>query len=132
MFVDFQKQYGREEVKHLDDDEYYLPGDVENDPAPFNPRKPRNDIAIDFGKGPERFPNDTKMHDIEEELVLDVKYPNEKKLLNLVKMDAGEPRFKVKLPEDPFYEDQPLNELNCDVIHALNAVRPGVKGGGNF
>jgi len=72
------------------------------------------------------------MHDIEEEIVLDVKYPNEKKIPNLVKMDAGEPRFKVKLPQDPLYDDQPLNEFTNDVYQALSAVRPGVKGGGNF
>lgn len=82
-----------------------MPEDVNNDPAPFNPRKPRNDIAIDFGKGPERFPQEQKLHDIEEEIILDVKYPNEKKIPSLVKMDAGEPRFKEKLPEDPFYND---------------------------
>lgn len=29
MYVDMAKQQGREEHKHLDDDEFYLPGEVE-------------------------------------------------------------------------------------------------------
>lgn len=56
MFVDMGKDRGREDGKvDLDADEYYLPGDPESEVAPFNPRKPRP-IAYDFGKGPERFP----------------------------------------------------------------------------
>ena len=41
-------------------------------------------------------------------------------------MSKGEQRFKEKLNEDPFYEDQPLNELDNDVHEALKAVRPKI------
>ena len=42
-------------------------------------------------------------------------------------MDKGEERFKEKLPEDPFYDDQPLNELDNDVHGALvKATKPEV------
>ncbi len=41
-------------------------------------------------------------------------------------MDGGEARFKQRLPEDPFYDDQPLNELNNDINAALKAIKPNV------
>ncbi len=76
----------------MDDDEFYLAGDLEADVAPFNPKKPRP-IAYDFGKGGERFPEQQNIHEIEDQLLLDVKYP-EKKVINAVMMSGGEPRFK--------------------------------------
>ena len=125
MFVDMAKDRGREEAKvNLDDDEYYLPGAVDDEAAPFNPRKPRP-IAYDFGKGGERFPEQNIVYDTEDQLLLDVKYP-EKKVINAVIMNGGEPRFKDRLPEDPFYQDQPLNELKNDITAALKAIKPNV------
>lgn len=41
-------------------------------------------------------------------------------------MSAGEARFGQKIPDDPFYYDQPLNELNNDVQTALKATKPNV------
>ena len=42
-------------------------------------------------------------------------------------MDRGEERFKERLNPDPFYDDQPLNELECDVHAALErGVKPRV------
>ena len=39
---------------------------------------------------------------------------------------GGEERFKERLNPDPFYDDQPINELDNDVHEALKAVRPKV------
>ena len=114
MFVDMAKDRGREEQKVcLDDDEYYMPGDIDADVAPFNPRKPRP-IAYDFGKAGDRFPEKLDIHETEDQLILEVQYPD-KKVRNAVMMSVGEPRFAEKLPQDPFYLDQPLNELTNDV-----------------
>ena len=42
-------------------------------------------------------------------------------------MDKGEERFKERLNPDPFYDDQPINELDNDVIKAMDtAVKPKV------
>ncbi len=66
VFVDMAKDRGREEQKVcLDDDEYYMPGEVDTEIAPFNPRKPRP-IAYDFGKAGERFPDKPDMHETED------------------------------------------------------------------
>jgi len=42
-------------------------------------------------------------------------------------MDRGEERFKERRNSDPFYEDQPLNELDNDVHVAIEkATKPHV------
>ena len=42
-------------------------------------------------------------------------------------MDRGEERFKERLNQDPFYEDQPINELDNDLHGALDkAIEPKV------
>ena len=41
FFADFSKQLGREEQKHLDDDEHYLPPDLSTEPIPNDPSRPR-------------------------------------------------------------------------------------------
>jgi hypothetical protein len=78
-----------------------LAGDIEADIAPFNPRKPRP-MAYDFAKAPERFPEKPDTHETEDQLLLEIKYPD-KKVRNAVMMSVGEARFSEKLPEDPFY-----------------------------
>ena len=51
----------------------------------------------------------------------------ERKIKGTVMMDKGEERFKEKLNLDPFYEDQPINELDNDVLKAMDkAVKPHV------
>ncbi len=39
-------------------------------------------------------------------------------------MQSAEPRFVDKLPQDPFYYDQPLNEFTNDVLSAVAATKP--------
>lgn len=126
MFVDMDKARGREDAAvNLDEEEYYLQGEPDKDIAPFNPKKPRA-IAYDFGKGQDRFPQQNENdYQTDERLVLDVQYPD-KKIPNVVFMDGGEPRFKDKLPEDPFYNDLPINELANDINKALKAIKPNV------
>ena len=42
-------------------------------------------------------------------------------------MDRGEERFREKLNPDPLYEDLPLNELDNDVMAALEkATKPAI------
>ena len=42
-------------------------------------------------------------------------------------MDRGEERFKERLNPDPFYDDQPINELDNDVYKAMEkGVKPHV------
>ena len=42
-------------------------------------------------------------------------------------MDKGEERFKERLNPDPFYDDQPINELENDVYTAMEkAIKPHV------
>ena len=55
FLVDFDKQTGREEQKHVDDDEYYV-NNLEYKEVP-DPSQPRA-IAHDFGKAPDRFNSD--------------------------------------------------------------------------
>lgn len=43
----------------------------------------------------------------------------EKRVKGNVYMDRGEERFRERLHEDPFYDEQPLNELTNDVTGAL-------------
>ena len=103
-----------------------MSGDVDADIAPFNPRKPRP-IAFDFGKAGERFPEKPDIHETEDQLLLEIQYPD-KKVRNAVTMSVGQARFSEKLPEDPFYQDQPLNEFSNDVQAALKAIKPKVPG----
>lgn len=63
-------------------------------------------------------------HLTEEPLVLDVKYPADRPVKNSVNIGKQEPRFVEKLEKDPFYNDQPLNELNNDIHGAIAAVKP--------
>ena len=87
-------------------------------------------IGHNFGLGPERFNlEEEKMMDYfdlkDDQLDLDPQLP-EKRVKGYIDMSKGEERFKEKLNEDPFYEDQPLNELDNDVHEALKAVRPKI------
>ena len=53
---------------------------------------------------------------------MDVKHPGDiqrKRYGTVVDMGRAEPRFVEKLNKDPFYDDQPINELNNDVLKAL-------------
>lgn len=58
FFANFDKQTGREERKCLDDDEYYMPGGNEDQPAiPNDPSLPKP-IVHSFGHGQDRFQDD--------------------------------------------------------------------------
>ncbi len=47
-----------------------------------------------FGHGGERFPNEElNFHEVDEQLVLEVKYPGERIVKNGVKMNKGADRF---------------------------------------
>ena len=55
--VDFDKQIGREEKKHIDDDEYYVNNLDFQNPRPYDPSEKRV-IGHDFGKKEDRFKTD--------------------------------------------------------------------------
>ena len=125
---DFAKQLGRESPKRLDDDEQYIV-DFPDDPIPKDPMLPKV-VAHNFGLGKERFNiEEEKLADDfdfgEDKLDLDPQLP-ERRVKGFVDMDRGAERFKEKLNADPFYDEQPLNELDNDVDKALAAVRPKV------
>jgi len=62
----------------------------------------------------------------DDEVFLDPQLP-ERKLKGAVFMDKGEERFKERLNSDPFYDDQPINELDNDVHVALEmAIKPKI------
>ena len=61
----------------------------------------------------------------DDRLDLDPRLP-ERRVKGFVDMDRGEERFREKMNADPFYDEQPLNELDNDVHEALKAVRPKV------
>lgn len=42
-------------------------------------------------------------------------------------MDRGEERFREKMNQDPFYDEQPLNELDNDIQGALErGTKPAI------
>ncbi len=84
-------------------------------------------IAHDFGKGGDRFPeNFKKQLDLDEDvLVIEPELPK-RTIKGYVNMDKGEERFPDKPNKDPFYDEQPLTELNIDVDKALQATKPEV------
>ena len=130
-FVDFSKQTGREEKKvDLDDDEYYIRPADDGPAVPYDPSQPR-EIAHDFGKGSERFPVKENLHEVEEPLILDVKYPGESRVKTTVDIGRQQERFREKLPEDPFYDDLPLNEFTND-LNKADAARRAETRGPNF
>ena len=124
---DFSKQVGREEEKHFDDGEIYV-GDLPEEPIPNDPSTKRP-ITYNFGKGPERFDIEEKKmaEDLDfgdGELVLNPALL-ERKIKGAVTMHTGE-RFPQKLNQDPLYDDLPLNELDNDILGALQATKPKV------
>lgn len=122
--IGFDKQLGRPENRHIDDDEIYAPLDVNDDPIPYDPSVPRP-IVHSFGHGGDRFVDEALKNKylVDEPLILDPQYPSDRPVKTGVNMGKAEPRFVDKLPSDPFYDDQPLNELNNDLLGALNAVK---------
>ena len=125
---DFDKQLGRESPKRLDDEEVYIREFVD-DPIPNDPSVPKV-VAHNFGLGEKRFNlEEEKLADDfdfrDDKLDLDPQLP-ERRVKGFVDMDRGAERFPEKLNADPFYDEQPLNELDNDVHEALKAVRPKV------
>lgn len=92
---------------------------------PNNPGE-KKVVAHDFGKQPERFPQDFKKElDLEqEELIVENSGPA-KPVKKVISFKSGGERF----PEpkvDPFLEDKPITELKVDVNEALKATKPNV------
>lgn len=48
-----------------------------------------------------------------------------KGFVEMGRLSEERPFHKVKLHEDPFYDDLPLNELDNDVLKSLASVKPG-------
>lgn len=104
-FVVMDKQVGREEKKHLDDDEYYV--NNEEYKEILDPSQKRI-IAYDFGKQEDRFKVD-RLKDLgieQDELIIEDNLPA-RVVKGAVRMDVGMAgdRFKEPLNKDPFYED---------------------------
>lgn len=104
--VDFDKQVGREEKKHVDDEEYYVHNlsfrEIRaNDPAD------KKVVVHDFGKQEERFKVDMRRQmDMEpDELVIDNKLPDKKIKGNVNMAKDAVDRFPDKINKDPFYAD---------------------------
>jgi hypothetical protein len=57
-------------------------------------------------------------------VLTDIKYPGDRPVKTAVNMAKAEPRFVEPLPKDPFYDDQPINELNNDILAAFDAIKP--------
>ena len=127
--INFDKQVGRPEKYDLDDDDVFV-HDYDNEPIPNDPGA-RKVIAHNFGLGPDRFDHEKERLDEEldfaqDEVFLDPQLP-ERKVKGAVQMDRGEERFREKLNPDPLYEDLPLNELDNDVMAALEkATKPAI------
>ncbi|CDW74037.1 UNKNOWN [Stylonychia lemnae] len=127
LVVDFDKQVGREERKHIDDDEYYVNnlsyGEIRpNDPAD------KKVVAYDFGKKEERFKIDMRRElGLEPDEVIIEPQLLDKKVKGNVNMDKDKvERFPDKVSKDPFYNDQPLTELNIDIDKAIQATKPNI------
>ena len=120
LVVDFDKQIGREERKHIDDDEYYV-NNLEFGEMRANDPADRKVVVHDFGKKEDRFKIDMRRElGLEpDEIIIDNKLP-EKKIKGYVNMEKDTvERFPDKINKDPFYNDQPLTELNIDIDKAL-------------
>ena len=127
FLVDMNRQVGREEKKHVDDEEVYVHNLSFREVRPKDPAE-KKVAAHDFGRREERFkPDFRREYEFEpDEVILDQKLP-EKKIKGAVEMGKDkEERFPQKLNKDPFYEDQPLTELKIDVDNALKATKPNV------
>ena len=126
FLVDFDKQVGREEKKHVDDEEVYVKNFDFEDIRPKDPSEPKVK-GFEFGKAEERFKIDLKRElDIEEDmLVIEPNLP-ERVVKNVVRMDKGGERFKEKIDKNPFADEIPNTEMNIDVDKALKATKPDV------
>jgi len=130
---DFDKYTGREDPKrHIDDDETMIVDFEGVEAIPNDPSQPRVRGHVDMGKNEERFKHNHDLDYMEEQevLVIDPVLP-ERKVKGFVDMGKAEERdmYKVKLHADPFYEEQPINELDNDIMKSLvNSTRPEISG----
>ncbi len=123
MFVQMDKQVGREEKKHIDDDEYYI-NNMEykeiQDPSA------KRVIVHDFGKQVPRYNEDLReeLGIAQDELIIEAN-PLPKQVKGAVAMAKAGERFPEKLPnKDPFYDEQPISDLTLDVNKAIKATKP--------
>lgn len=106
------------------------------DPIPNDPSRPRIKGVPDFALQPERFDNkqeQARENDFEqEELIID-QADMPRRIKGFVDMERQtEDRWKPVRHEDPFYEDQPINELTNDVLAALDKGTKPEKNAPNF
>jgi hypothetical protein len=120
---DFNKYTGREDPKrHIDEGEDMIVDFEGIDPIPNDPSQPRVRGHVDMGKADYRFKDNHDLDYMEEQehLVIEPKLPD-RKVKGFVDMGKAEERdiYKVKLHADPFYDEQPINELDNDIMGSL-------------
>lgn len=86
FLADFEKQIGREEKKHVDDDEVYIRNFDFEDARPKDPSEPKVK-GFEIAKQADRFKIDLKREfDIEQdELIIDANLPEKKVKLAYIK-----------------------------------------------
>mmetsp|Transcript_22576 Transcript_22576/g.21753 ORF Transcript_22576/g.21753 Transcript_22576/m.21753 type:complete len:98 (+) Transcript_22576:490-783(+) len=61
----------------------------------------------------------------DDELIIENKAP-ERPMKNVIRFDKYSERFQEVLNKDPFYDEQPLTELNIDIDKAMKSTKPQV------